>query len=94
MIEQITIQNYKSIRRIERLPLRRINVLIGENGAGKSNFISFFEMLNAIYERRFGQYVLQRGVIGRFINFHAQDDESIFCMMDFGEKMYWEAGHE
>ena len=51
-------------------------------------------MLNAIYERRFGQYVLQRGGIGRFINFHAQDDESIFCMMDFGEKMYWEAGHE
>lgn len=76
------------------MPLRRINVLIGENGAGKSNFISFFEMLNAIYERRFGQYVLQRGGIGRFINFHAQDDESIFCMMDFGEKMYWEAGHE
>ena len=83
MIEQITIQNYKSIRKIERLPLRRINVLIGENGAGKSNFISFFEMLNAIYERRFGQYVLQRGGIGRFFNFHAQNDESIFCMVDF-----------
>lgn len=83
MIEQITIKNYKSIRGIERLPLRRINVLIGENGAGKSNFISFFEMLNAIYERRFGQYVLQRGGIGRFFNFHAQTDESIFCMVDF-----------
>lgn len=83
MIEQITIKNYKSIREIERLPLRRINVLIGENGAGKSNFISFFEMLNAIYERRFGQYVLQRGGIGRFFNFHAQTDESIFCMVDF-----------
>ena len=65
------------------MPLRRINVLIGENGAGKSNFISFFEMLNAIYERRFGQYVLQRGGIGRFFNFHAQVDESIFCMVDF-----------
>lgn len=86
MIEQITIQNYKSIRRIEKLPLHRINVLIGENGAGKSNFIYFFEMLNAIYERRFGQYILQRGGIGRFINFHALDDESIFCMVDFDNK--------
>jgi len=83
MIEQITIKNYKSLRKIESLPLHRINVLIGENGAGKSNFISFFEMLNAIYERRFGQYVLQRGGIGRFINFHAKDDESIYCMVDF-----------
>lgn len=83
MIEQITIKNYKSIRKIEKLPLRRINLLIGENGAGKSNFISFFEMLNAIYERRFGQYVLQRGGIGRFFNFNAQADESIFCLVDF-----------
>ena len=86
MIEQITIKNYKSIRRIEGLPLRRINVLIGENGAGKSNFISFFEMLNAIYERRFGQYVLQRGGIKRFINFHASTDESISCLVDFDNK--------
>lgn len=40
MIEQVVINNYKSIRDLS-LPLNRLNVLIGSNGVGKSNFISF-----------------------------------------------------
>ena len=60
MIEQIVIDNYKSIRSL-RLPLRRLNVLIGSNGAGKSNLISFFELTKAIYEQRFGGYTLEHG---------------------------------
>ena len=43
MIEQVVIKNYKSIRDLS-LPLNRLNVLIGSNGVGKSNFISFFDM--------------------------------------------------
>ena len=39
MIEQVLIENYKSIKDLS-LPLNRLNVLIGSNGAGKSNFIS------------------------------------------------------
>ena len=38
MIEQVVIKNYKSIRDLS-LPLNRLNVLIGSNGVGKSNFI-------------------------------------------------------
>ena len=51
MIEQVIIKNYKSIRDLT-LPLNKLNVLIGSNGAGKSNFISFFELTKAIYEQR------------------------------------------
>lgn len=47
MIEQVLIRNYKSIKNL-RLPLHRLNVLIGSNGAGKSNFISFFELTKAL----------------------------------------------
>lgn len=86
MIEQITIKNYKSIKEMVGLPLHRINVLIGENGAGKSNFISFFEMVNAIYNQRFAQYVLQRGGIGRFLNSHSDDNEHIYCLLDFDNR--------
>ena len=43
MIEEVIIANYKSIRSLD-LPLQKINVLIGSNGAGKSNLISFFEL--------------------------------------------------
>ena len=60
MIEQVLIENYKSIKDLS-LPLNRLNVLNGSNGAGKSNFFSFFELTKAIYEQRFGSYTLSKG---------------------------------
>ncbi len=41
-VKWITVEGFKSIGKIERLPL---NVLIGPNGSGKSNFISVFSLL-------------------------------------------------
>jgi predicted ATPase len=40
-MDYIEIAGYKSIK-AERIELRPINILIGANGSGKSNFISFF----------------------------------------------------
>ncbi len=42
MIEQVLIENYKSIKDLS-LPLNRLNVLIGSNGAGKK-VISFHSL--------------------------------------------------
>ncbi len=44
MLKKIKIKGYKSIQEID-LDLSPINVLIGANGAGKSNFISFFKLV-------------------------------------------------
>ena len=44
MLKTIKIKGYKSIRELN-LNLSPINVLIGANGSGKSNFISFFKLL-------------------------------------------------
>jgi predicted ATPase len=44
MLKEIKIKGYKSIQEME-LELNNINVLIGANGVGKSNFISFFKLL-------------------------------------------------
>ena len=44
MLKRIQITGYKSIQYMN-LELTPINVLIGANGAGKSNFISFFKLL-------------------------------------------------
>ncbi|MCT7951619.1 AAA family ATPase [Ancylothrix sp. C2] len=44
MLKRIKIKGYKSIKELD-LVLSPINVLIGANGAGKSNFISFFKLL-------------------------------------------------
>lgn len=44
MLKKIEIQGYKSIKNLS-IELKSINILIGANGAGKSNFISFFKLL-------------------------------------------------
>lgn len=61
MIEKIEIQNYKSIRSLD-LKLSQRNILIGANGVGKSNFISFFKFVNQIYEGRLQEYAAKYGV--------------------------------
>lgn len=60
MITKIEIENYKSIKKMD-LALRPINVLIGANGAGKSNFISFFKFVRHLYEGRLQYYTAQQG---------------------------------
>ena len=49
-LDRLTIIGFKSIRALEDFKLANLNVLIGGNGAGKSNFIDFFRMLRAMME--------------------------------------------
>jgi predicted ATPase len=56
-LKHITVRGFKSIRELERFELRGLNVLIGANGSGKSNFISLFQMLAALVEKRLQLYV-------------------------------------
>jgi len=51
-IKSLSIEGFKSIRKLEDFPLRSLNVLIGANGAGKSNFVGFFRLLREIVEQR------------------------------------------
>jgi predicted ATPase len=51
-IKKLTIEGFKSIRKLEDFPLRALNVLIGANGAGKSNFVGFFGLLREMIEQR------------------------------------------
>jgi predicted ATPase len=46
MITELEIRNYKSIRALT-LPLGRVNVFIGENGAGKSNILEVIALAAA-----------------------------------------------
>ena len=47
-LDKLTIKGFKSIEALENFDLTNLNVLIGGNGAGKSNFIDFFRMLRAM----------------------------------------------
>lgn len=83
MIEQIIIENYKSIRSAV-IPMRRINVLIGSNGVGKSNFISFFEMLSRLFYQQLGNYVMEQGGIDRILHQGSKHSGYINGLIDFG----------
>ncbi|OHB67777.1 MAG: hypothetical protein A2Y77_05705 [Planctomycetes bacterium RBG_13_62_9] len=60
-IDRITLKGFKSIRDLEDFPLKSLNILIGANGTGKSNFVSFFTFLREAVEGRLGPYVDIRG---------------------------------
>jgi predicted ATPase len=60
-LKSLTVRGYKSIRNLENFELRDLNVLIGANGAGKSNFISLFRMLAALAEGRLQDFVQDQG---------------------------------
>ena len=59
-LNSITIRGYRSLKEAT-LELCPLNVLIGANGAGKSNLISFFKMLNELMAGRLQQYVASTG---------------------------------
>jgi predicted ATPase len=61
MLRRVILDGFKSIKGME-LELRPLNVLIGANGAGKSNLVSFFKMLNEMMGGRLQQYI---GASGR-----------------------------
>ena len=57
-LSQLTIKGYKSIRDLEGFKLTDLNILIGANGSGKSNFISIFKLLETIYQKKLQEYVI------------------------------------
>ncbi len=60
-VEKISILGYKSIRALKDFPLRNLNLLIGANGAGKSNFIGFFRLLHEMQQQSLAEYVALKG---------------------------------
>lgn len=59
-VKHISIEGFKSIRKAE-LDLGMINVLIGANGAGKSNFLAVFHMISAMMAGELESYVGSSG---------------------------------
>ena len=61
-LHSIRIAGWKSIQNIvPNLELGSINVLIGANGSGKSNFVSFFKLMNELVNERLQIYIGRSG---------------------------------
>ena len=61
MIDQVTVRGFKSIRVLEEFELRGLNVLVGANGAGKSNLMSLFRMVSELAGKRLQLFVKREG---------------------------------
>ncbi len=68
MLERLKVKGYKSIEKLN-LELGPINVLIGANGAGKSNFVGLFKFLNQLVERKLQIAVAQGGGANQFLHY-------------------------
>lgn len=76
MIQSIKIANYKSIHRAD-VQLNKLNILIGQNGAGKSNFISLFKFLERLSEQQLATYIFQSGGINSFLHKGYEESQEI-----------------
>lgn len=60
-LDSLTVRGYKSIKELEAFKFRNLNVLIGANGAGKSNLLSLFRLLGAVADGNLQIYVQKQG---------------------------------
>ncbi len=86
-VKSIAIENFKSIKKVS-LDLKNINILVGANGAGKSNFIQFFSLLNNIVNHNLQNYITEKGGADNFLFFGRKYSASFFGNISFGINEY------
>jgi predicted ATPase len=86
-IQYIEVAGYKSLKEA-RVDLRSINILVGSNGSGKSNFLSFLEFVNSVYERRLHEYVAFRGGEDKMLHQGGKGTQSISAKIKFDTRAY------
>jgi predicted ATPase len=81
---RIRIAGWKSIRDIDpKLELGSLNVLIGANGSGKSNFVSFFRLLHEMVDERLQTYLGQSGGADSVLHFGSKITTRIDADLEF-----------
>ena len=82
-IDALTIHGFQSIKKLDNFPMRDLNVLIGANGAGKSNFVNYFRMLSALVEQRLQVWVSKQGGSDRLLTFGVKETSEIYSKIEF-----------
>ena len=67
------------------LKLRPLNVLIGANGSGKSNFIDAISFLRTIVQGQLERYVKQAGGADRILHFGSKATSKLEMQVSFDE---------
>jgi len=86
-VSRLRIDGYKSIESLS-LDMGRINILIGANGAGKSNFIGFFRMIKNILDQNLQNLVGRAGGPDAILHFGRKVTRSLEAELYFGNNGY------
>lgn len=77
MLDSISVDGFKSIASSRELALGPVNLLIGSNGSGKSNFIDLFSFLQAIRFGRLQEFVRRAGGADRILHFGSKSTDLV-----------------
>ena len=86
-LKRVQIQGFKSIQKLD-VALNPINILIGANGSGKSNFISLFTFLRNLSEGKLQTYVEKNGFAHVFFHFGSKQTARIIADLTVGNNGY------
>jgi predicted ATPase len=85
-LKSIYIEGYKSINQEgQTINFGDITVLIGANGVGKSNLVSFFKMLNHITTGALQSYIASGGFADAFLNYGSKQTNNIKAEIKFSD---------
>ena len=87
-LQEVTIKGYKSIAfdKPVTLKLGDVSILLGANGAGKSNIISFFRMLSYMMSKSFGKYVEISGTSNALLHYGVKKTRIMSGELKFADK--------
>lgn len=87
-LNKITITGFKSLNSLKDFELGPLNILVGGNGAGKSNFVDFFRMLRAMADEGLQRFVTSRGSADGFFFNGPKATPRIHSHLCFGKNEY------
>ncbi len=87
-LDKLTIKGFKSIQSLEDFELKNLNILIGANGAGKSNFVSFFSFMREAVEGRLNLHFGTKGGAYNQLFPGPKITKHIYAYLQFGHYGY------
>jgi len=82
-IKRISVSGFKSISDLNSFELKDLNIVIGANGAGKSNLVQLFQMLMAMARKNLQKFILENGGGDNFLHNGPKNTSSIKVEFEF-----------
>jgi predicted ATPase len=86
-LSRILLRGFKSIRDCD-LELQSLNIMIGPNGVGKSNFLNCFRLIQHILAKQLQTYISRQGGPDALLHFGRKKTSGIMGEFHFAEQAY------